>query len=240
MSNPTETPVEVTPEQLQAQIKTLQDAQTERDRKIQELTVEKATLEARATSVNSQPAAPVVDPNLNDDAIAAQTQAILEKATTDLPTASKELAGLIKKVATSTATMAANGVASSIQPTIENEKFAEKIKVENADLLALSPEMENIVAAEANAIVRGLPRQQQTFQEFQKAVRSVVAKKRETLKELLKKPEVAPVELPKGAQGEGGGGIPVSGTVPIKKADNTDDKTLPSSRLATASAKGLF
>lgn len=236
MSNPTET-VEVTPEQLQAQIKQLETAQAERDRKIQELTVEKATLEARATSVQ-QPQVPVVgDPTMTDDAIAAQTAKIMEDMATDPTKASKDLASLIKKVATSTATIAANGVASSIQPTIENEKFAEKIKSENADLLALSPEMENMVAAEANAIVRNLPRQQQTFQEFQKAVKSVVAKKRETLKDLLKKPEEKPAEIPAGAKGEGGGGTPVSGTITIKK--NEEDKTSPSARAARNLALGL-
>lgn len=239
MSNATDD-VTVTPEQLQAQIKLLQDSQADRDRKIQELTVQNATLESRAASVQAPaPVVPAIDPTLTDDAIASQTQLILEKATTDLPTASKELAGLIKKVATSTANIAANNVASSIQPTIENEKFAEKVKLQNQDLLALSPEMENMVAAEANAIVRGLPRNQQTFQEFQKAVNQVVAKKRETFKDLLKKPEEKAPEIPAGAKAEGGGGTPIGGNATIRKAD-PEDKTSPSGRQAIASSKGLF
>lgn len=238
MSNAAEETV-VTPEQLQAQIKQLETAQVERDRKIQELTVEKATLEARATSVQTPAPVPVVDATMTDEAIAAQTQKIMEDMATDPAKASKDLAGLIKKVATSTANIAANGVANSIQPTIENEKFAEKIKSENQDLLALSPAMEDIIAAEANNEVRKLPRQQQTFQEFQKAVKAVVAKKRESFKDLLKKPEEKTQEVPKGAQGESGGGMPISGTTPIKKTVD-DDKTSPSARHATAASKGLF
>lgn len=238
MSNPTEVPVEVTTEQLQAQLKTLQDAQADRDRKIQELTVEKATLEARATSVQTPPPAVVVDSTMTDDAIATQTQKIMEDMATDPVKASKDLAGLIKKVAKSSADIAASNVAANIQPTIENEKFADKIKSENQDLLALSPAMEDIIAAEANAIVRALPRQNQTFQEFQKAVKAVVVKKREALKDLLKKPEEKPTEVPAGAKGEGGGGITVGGTVPIKKTTD-EDRTSPSGRAAIAASKGL-
>lgn len=237
MSNPAEV-VEVTPEQLQAQIKQLETAQAERDRKIQELTVEKATLEARATSVQTPVVqAPVVDTTMTDDAIAAQTQKIMEDMATDPAKASKDLAGLIKKVAKSSADSAAQNVASSIQPSIENERFAEKVKAENADLLALSPAMEDIIAAEANAIVRGMPRQNQTFQEFQKAVKAVIVKKRESLKDLLKKPEEKPAEIPAGAKGEGGGGTPVSGTTVVKKVE--EDKTSPSARATRNLALGL-
>ena len=156
---------------------------------------------------------------------------------TDPAKASKDLAGLIKKVAKSSADIAAQGVAANIQPSIENERFAEKVKSENQDLLALSPEMENIIAAEANAQVRLLPRQQQTFQEFQKAVKTVIAKKRETLKDLLKKPEKKPAEIPAGAKGEGGGGTPVSGTTVVRKQE--EDKTSPSARAARNLALGL-
>lgn len=237
MSNATDEVV-VTPEQLQAQIKQLEATQAERDRKIQELTVENATLEARSTSVQTPPPALMVDATMTDDAIASQTQKIMEDMATDPAKASKDLASLIKKVATSTATIAANGVASSIQPTIENEKFAEKIRTDNQDLLALSPAMEDIVAAEANAIVRALPRQQQTFQEFQKAVKAVVIKKREAFKDLLKKTEEKPAEVPAGAKSESGGGMPVGSTVSVKKTSE-DDKTSPSARAARNAALGL-
>lgn len=236
MSNAT--PVTVTPEELQAQLTKLQEANAERDRKIQELTAEKATLEARATSVQ-QPVIPVQDPTLSDSAIEARTAKIMEDMAIDPAKASKDLAQLIKSVSSSSADMAANRVASNIQPTIENEKFAEKVRQDNKDLLAISPAMEDIIANEANMIVRALPRDKQTFQEFQKAVTKVVKDKRESLKDLLKKTEEPKVELPAGAKAENGTGGFGGGAKPVAAAP-TEDKTSPDGRKAIASSKGLF
>lgn len=229
----------VTPEQLQAQIQELKDAQATRDRKIQELETEKATLAARASVVQPPAAVAPASVGLTDAEINAQTKSILEGASTDPDKASKDLANLIKKVAKDTATVAAGEATANIQPALENDRFVQKTREENKDLLAISPAMEEIIAAEANSRVLALPLGQRNFQSFQREVGNVIKEKRESLKELLKKPDAAAPAVPAGAKGEDGtGAAPAGSQAPIKKADGAD-KTSPEGRTALAASKGL-
>lgn len=233
----------LTVEELQTQNKKLQDEQAEKDRKIQELEAEKATLAKRAESI--QPPPQNIQPpvgGMTDEQIEAETTRIENLRATDPAKALKETASLMKKIATTSANAAAGAATSNIQPAIEQAQFIDKIKTENADLLAISPAMEDIVAGEANRILQGLAPNERTQKKFQETVKKVVAEKRESLKHLLKKPEEKEPEVPAGAKGEDGGAAPGGAQkAPAGgKIDDGTDKTTPSARMATASAKGLF
>ena len=231
----------LTVEELQAQNKKLQDEQADKDRKINELEAEKATLAKRAETVQA-PQQPVQPVGMTDEQIEAETNRIESLRATDPAKAAKETALLIKRISTTSANAAASSASANIQPAIEQAQFIDKIKAENADLLAVSPAMEDIVAAEANRILQGIPMNERTQKKFQETVKKVVAEKRESLKDLLKKPEEKKPEVPAGARSEDGGAAP-GGAVKSpagSKADDGTDKTAPSSRMATAQSKGLF
>lgn len=227
-----------TVEELQAANKKLQDDQAEKDRKIQDLEAESATLKKRAESTQT-PQQPVQPQGaMSDEQIEAETTRIETLRATDPAKAAKETASLMKKIAISSANAAASSVASNITPAIEQNQFIEKIKTENADLLAISPAMEDILGAEARQAMEALPMAQRNQAQFQKVLKDVVAKKRESLKDLLKKTEEQKPEVPKGAQAESGGAAPGVGGIIIKKSD-TEDRTSPSGRAALAASKGL-
>ena len=233
----------LTVEELQAQNKKLQDEQAEKDRKIQELEVEKATLAKRADSVQQPPQTPPLQSGaMTDEQIETETNRIEALRATDHAKAAKETALLMKKISNSSAQAAAGAASANIQPAIEQAQFIDKIKAENADLLEVSPAMEDIIAGEANRILQGIPMNERTQKKFQETVKRVVAEKRESLKHLLKPKEEKKPEVPAGAKGDDG--APPGGGAPKTpaggKKEDSDDKTTPSARMATASSKGLF
>lgn len=230
----------VTPEQLaalQAQMDSLKASVAEKDRIIGDLNVTKATLEARVAGAAPAPVAPEV----NNADIDREAQAILEEGQTDPAGASKKLSKLISKVAESTASIASKKALEQVGPMMENNTFAAAVRTENADLLAIEPGMEQLIANRANEIMAGKPVAQRTFQEFQKTVREVVAEKRKVYEPLLKKPtepEKKP-DVPAGAKGEDGTSRP-AGAPPVTRSNDTEDRTTPSSRTAIGQSKGLF
>lgn len=232
----------LTVEELQAQNTKLQAEQAEKDRKIQELEAEKATLSKRAETVQQPPQNLQPVGAMTDEQIEAETNRIETLRATDPAKAAKETGILMKKISTSSANAAAGAAASNIQPAIEQAQFIDKIKADNADLLEVSPAMEDIIAAEANRILQGIPSNERTQKKFQETVKKVVAEKRESLKHLIKPKEEKRPEVPAGARSEDSGAAP--GGAPKKPAGGTNndgvDKTSPSERMATASAKGLF
>jgi hypothetical protein len=231
-----------TVEELQAQNKKLQDEQAEKDRKIQDLEAEKATLSKRAETVQAPQQTIVPQGVMTDEQIEAETNRIETLRATDPAKAAKENAQLLKKISSGSANAAAGAAASNIQPAIEQAQFIDKIKAENADLLEVSPAMEDIIAAEANRILQGIPQNERTQKKFQETVKKVVSEKRESLKHLLKPKDEKKPDVPAGARSEDGGAAP--GGAPKKPAGGTNndgvDKTSPSERMATASQKGLF
>lgn len=232
-----------TVEELEAENKKLQEEQAARDRKIQELEAEKATLSKRAETVQQAPQNVQPIGAMTDEQIEAETARIEALRATDPAKAAKETASLMKKIATTSANAAAGAATSNIQPAIEQAQFIDKIKAENADLLEVSPAMEDIIAAEANQILQKIPMNERTQKKFQETVKRVVAEKRESLKHLLKpKEEEKKPKVPPGAQGEeGAGGGAGEGKKTAATANNDgSDKTSPSSRMATAQSKGLF
>lgn len=233
-------PTAVTPEEaaaLQAKYDALQATLSEKDRIIGDLNVTKATLEARVAG-----AAPVpVTLEVNNADIDREAQAIMEEGQTDPAAASKKLSKLISKVAETTAQAASKKALEQVGPIMENNNFAAAIRTENADLLAIEPGMEQLVANRANEIMAGKPATQRTFQEFQKTVREVIAEKRKVFEPLLKKstePEKKP-DVPAGAKAEDGTSRP-AGAPPATPASDDTDRTTPGARTAIGQSKGLF
>lgn len=235
----------VSPEQLaavQAQLDALKTTVAEKDRIIGDLNTTKATLEARVAG--AQPAA-VVTEDVDNAEIERESQQIMEEAQTDPASASKKLGKLITRVAESTAKIAAGKALEQVPGMMENNTFASTIRTENADLLAIEPGMELLVANRAREIMAGKPKADQTFQEFQKTVREVIAEKRKVYEPLLKKPaapETPPAKpaVPAGAKGEEGASRPAGAPPAAASPTDGDDRTTPGGRTALAQSKGLF
>lgn len=223
---------------LNAKLQELQAAQSEKDRVINDLNAQNATLQARVTG--TQPAV-VIPGVMTDDEINSQTKQILEEGQTDPATASVKLGALIKKIATSTAEIASKKTLEQVTPMVEGNNFAAAIRQENADLLAIEPDLELIVGNAARRIMDGKSKEKQTMAEFQKTVREVVAEKRKVYEPLLKKKPEEPAkkpDVPAGAQAETGGGRPAGAPSAGGVVDDTD-KTTASGRAALQQSKGL-